>query len=92
METHIISVLYTKPLMFFNVIQIHDHLIKNQIDISKEQISDTLQYFFNKNMLCRIKSEILNTPYLYYYGMRIIYKTPNEWEFMHNSSEFIRTD
>lgn len=92
MEKHIISVLYKTPLMFFNVTQIRDHLVKNQMDISKETISDTLQYFFNKNMLCRIKSEILNTPYLYYYGMRIIYKTAHEWDFMHNISEFVRTD
>ena len=91
MEQQIISVLYVKPFRFFNVLQIRYILEKEQIVMSKECISEILEYFLTKEMLCRIRSKILNNPYLNLYGGRIIYKV-REWEFMHDISEFVRTE
>ena len=89
-EQLIIHELSQKPLRFFSVLEMEDALRKKNINIGKEEIKDVLEYFFNKEMLCRIKSQKLNNPYLYLYGMRISYiNTNDDWVFMHNISEFI---
>ena len=88
-EQLIIHELSQKPLRFFSVLEMEDALRKKIINIGKEEIKDVLEYFFNKEMLCRIKSQKLNNPYLYLYGMRISYiNTNDDWVFMHNISEF----
>ena len=89
-EQLIIHELSQKPLRFFSVLDMEDALRKKNINIGKEEIKDVLEYFFNKEMLCRIKSQKLNNPYLYLYGMRISYiNTNDDWVFMHDISDFI---
>jgi len=88
-EQLMIHELSQKPLRFFSILDMENVLRKKNINIGKEEIKDILEYFFNKEMLCRIKSKKLNNPYLYLYGMRIINTTHNEFVFMHDIREFI---
>ena len=85
----IINELQQKPIRFFSVLDMQNLLTLKNLIISKEEIKDILEYFFNKEMLCRVRSKKLDNPYLYLYGSRIIYTDKVNWKFMYDISEFV---
>jgi hypothetical protein len=89
MEKLVIKELYNDDLFFFNAIDLHKRMIAKNIEITKEDVKNILEYFFNREMLCRIKSQKLNNEYLYLYGCRIVYTTPHKWKYMYDLSEFV---
>jgi hypothetical protein len=92
MEHLVIKELYSDSLLFFSVLDVHKNMGLKNIQICKEEVRDILEYFFNKQMICRIISQKLNNSYLYLYGGRIVYTTPRKWRYMYDISEFVRMD